>query len=249
MNVFINLKIKLSFKVIYLKMKSGHIYLIKLCDTSGRCIYKVGKSEKFNCRLQNYNYYEILQLIKSFDISEDESNIINIFKTEFELDKGREFFRSDDENKIMFSFTNYFYNKQKHISKNNIKKEVQQEVKLENKEIIIENEENKKIVVNDLKCPKCKQEYKYPSLLKRHLNNSSRCKDETIIVEPIEKVKDIINMTCNYCNKIFSRKNNLTRHLKETKCSNIKIINDKIIKDGINSISIDELKKIRKDLT
>ena len=35
---------------------------------------------------------------------------------------------------------------------------------------------------------------------------------------------------CNICNKSFSRKSNLKRHLLETKCSKIKSINDNIIK-------------------
>ena len=32
----------------------GYIYLIKMCDTNHRTIYKIGKSTNFDKRLNNY---------------------------------------------------------------------------------------------------------------------------------------------------------------------------------------------------
>jgi hypothetical protein len=222
-------------------MISGHIYLIKLCAPSGKCIYKIGKSENFMNRLNDYLYFDILNIIKSDDISKDENNIINIFSKKCILDKGREFFTGPDENNAICLFMDYFNEKHKANKIINEEKEIIiKEIKEKNK-----MKKTSSIIVENLICPKCNQEYKYPCLLKRHLKNSARCKDDNIIVEAIKKNNEENNCNdCNICNKSFSRKSNLIRHLKETKCSNIKKINDTIIHKGIQSISIKNLKTL-----
>ena len=53
--------------------KIGIIYLLKMCDTNNKCIYKVGRTINFENRLKNYNYCDILTLIRSNNI-----NIIRI---------------------------------------------------------------------------------------------------------------------------------------------------------------------------
>jgi hypothetical protein len=93
------------------KMCDGTIYLLKMCDTSGRCIYKVGKSINFDNRFKNYNYADILTLVKSNNIDEDEKQIIKIFNDNFTLDKGNEFFIHSNENAIIAKFMTYFNNK------------------------------------------------------------------------------------------------------------------------------------------
>ena len=100
-----------------IKCTEGTIYLLKMCDTSGKCIYKVGKSINFDNRYKNYNYADILTLVKSSNIDIDEKNIIKIFNENFTLDKGNEFFIHNNENNIISKFMTYFSNKydQEHI--------------------------------------------------------------------------------------------------------------------------------------
>lgn len=96
--------------------KIGIIYLLKMCDTSNKCIYKVGRTINFDNRLKNYNYCDILTLIRSNNIVEDEKQIINKFNKECKLDKGNEFFTHADENFVMSLFMNYFNNKHQKLN-------------------------------------------------------------------------------------------------------------------------------------
>ena len=57
----------------------GYIYLLKMCDTSHRTIYKPGKSVNFYKRYKEYNYAKILTFIISDDINKDKNEIINLF--------------------------------------------------------------------------------------------------------------------------------------------------------------------------
>ena len=70
----------------------------------------------------------------------------------------------------------------------------------------------------DRKCSNCKNEFKFPSGLKRHLLYSIHCKKTEDVINLLftniktEKKNKIIN--CIYCNKEFARNDSLKRHLK-----------------------------------
>lgn len=98
--------------------------------------------------------------------------------------------------------------------------------------------------MTSITCHKCNQQFKYKSLLKRHLTLSSRCK------EIIQEQNDIDDnkIKCLYCDKVYTRKDNLTRHYKTSICGNKKEVSESIINKGINSVSIEDLKLLRPDL-
>ena len=89
----------------------GYIYLLKMCDTNHRIIYKPGKSVNFYKRYKEYYYAKILTFIVSDDITKDENEIIKLFKINCTLDTGREFFLAKDDNFILKLFMDYFTNK------------------------------------------------------------------------------------------------------------------------------------------
>jgi len=66
-------------------------------------------------------------------------------------------------------------------------------------------------------CPKCNNIFQYPSLLKRHLNNSSRCSMSFEEIELFYNPKKIIS--CNKCKATFSRHSSLVRHNLTVVCS------------------------------
>lgn len=101
-------------------MPEGTIYLLKMRDTAGRYIYKVGKSINFDKRFNNYNYADILSLVWTDNIDDDEKAVIHIFRKHCKLDKGNEFFTSikkhdtdsgNCDSGMQKIFINYFHNK------------------------------------------------------------------------------------------------------------------------------------------
>ena len=131
----------------------GYIYLLKLGDTNNSIIYKIEKS--INIYKQN-NYAEILTFIISNDITNDENEIIKLFKINCKLDKGRKFFLAQNNLFVLNLFLSYFINKN-------------------NSEINESNESNEIIKCNKT-CPTCKTIFKYPSRLKVHLETTIHCK-------------------------------------------------------------------------
>jgi hypothetical protein len=78
-------------------VNTGHIYLLKMCDTNHRIIYKIGKSINFYKRYKRYHYADIVILINSDDITTDKIEIKKLFHQNCTLDKGRDYFTSRDD--------------------------------------------------------------------------------------------------------------------------------------------------------
>jgi len=197
------------------------IYLIHTRElfTLKKEIYKIGRSKNLKKRVKQYPKDSKLLLIKYCNNSKlCESKIIKLFKVKFIQNKyyGNEYFEGSKEEMIelICEFINsnkYNILKTSFINKNN-----------ENNE----NNENNKIIKNKkvsknvsiLKCPKCEDIFKYPSLIKRHLKTSVRC------CIPDEDIDKVVNpnknkISCSKCNKVFTRNSSLIRHNKESKCS------------------------------
>ena len=85
-------------------------------------------------------------------------------------------------------------------------------------------------------CPKCNVDFKYISILKRHLENSVRCSSNDVYIKnTINNINQNTNtdnlFICNDCNKHFKFKTSIYRHKSISKCAKNKekLIND--IKD------------------
>jgi len=123
------------------------------------------------------------------------------------------------------------------VEKVDVKKVKVEKVKGEKVEKVkVEKVKVEKVKV-DRTCPKCKDIFRYPSDLKIHLETSSRCsmtKEEVNCFLSTIKIKKVIkpsinpiieeNKTnnskiCKICNIIYSRKDSLDRHFKNSKCS------------------------------
>lgn len=96
-------------------------------------------------------------------------------------------------------------------------------------------------------CTRCLKEFKYNCHLQKHLNKKTKCqevdKEQLVSIihqlketnEKIENIQQTLNETnkpkeynklqCKYCDRIFARVDNLTKHIKKGRC---KYIHDKI---------------------
>ena len=75
--------------------------------------------------------------------------------------------------------------------------------------------------MSDRICPNCNYLFDFPSRLKKHFTNVIHCKKtDTQIIEYFSNIKKKTIFKCITCNKEFSRKDSLNRHLKTDKCDN-----------------------------
>ena len=73
-------------------------------------------------------------------------------------------------------------------------------------------------------CPKCNVDFKYISILKRHLENSVRCSSNDVYIKnTINNINQNTNtdnlFICNDCNKHFKFKTSIYRHKSISKCA------------------------------
>ena len=249
-----------------MKFTKGYIYLLKMCDTLNRTIYKVGKSINFYKRFKSYHYAEIITFIISEDIHNDEKQIIKKFNKFCKLDTGKEFFIAKDDFYVIKLFLDYFVNKNnKNISEinnnsiinnidnnanniediviDNVENNLEDDVKDDLEDNVEDNlednvednvEDRIENVVDDKKiikiiCPNiiCKKEFKFISLLKKHLLNSYHCNKDIIIDEYILEKKQeknnlveiIKDIKCTKCNITYTRQSSLNRHINTSKCN------------------------------
>jgi hypothetical protein len=222
------------------------IYLIHTREfiSTNVSIYKIGRSNYLDNRVKQYpNGSKILLMIACKNSKSCENNLKNLFKSKF-IQKpyyGIEYFEGNYIDMIK-EICDYINNINVLITEeiekmSDVKSEIIEvlpevaEVLPEVAEVLPENVEVKTININknkdkisdkvcDRTCPKCKKQFEYPSLLKRHFKISSRC---SLPIEDIELFFNPINnsITCNICNNIYSRKDSLIRHLKSSSCSKL----------------------------
>ena len=217
----------------------GIIYLIQPKELIGTNRYKIGCSTKLNCDRIKRGYKKgtnIILIYKCIDPFVIEREIIAKFNSKFKLIAGNEYYSGDiKEMTILFIEIINKYN----IEKINV---IDNKIILEPPENIYKHEtkcikHETKCINHETKCRNykkkcmnCKQEFKYPSYLKRHINSKHECKSYYDMC-----AKDDTKAQCKFCGK-FLRKTNLKRH-QSTACkkmsSNSK--SNKIIHNNINS--------------
>lgn len=227
---------------------SQYVYILQVREfvATGQNIYKIGKSKQPNlCRVNNYPKFSVL-IMQTLCIDCDilEKQIIKLFNEKYKRHKdyGNEYYEgnlismvADINQLVSIQFAEYMngsngvfkiqYKKDTNIPElvkevKKTKAEKEKEEKKEHKEVNVNK--NDKILART--CPKCKKVFNFPSILKKHIQNSFHClMPEDEIDKYISDNKVFANTnnkiyTCNKCNKIFGYKHTLERHKENTKC-------------------------------
>lgn len=115
-----------------------------------------------------------------------------------------------------------------------------------------EKEEKIDGYINDRTCPKCLKQYRYPSILKQHFENTYHCKQSPEYIKEFFTInkneKKYSNDTiykCTKCQIQFINNKALNRHSKETKCGKLQKLESYYNNNNlINTLSIKQLKNI-----
>ena len=261
-------------------------------------IYKLGRSNNLDCRVRNYpKRSNVLFTMKCKNSIKCEQHLIKLFKEKFiqKKDYGTEYFEGDIDEMINEIY-NYLYicntNEKANLTETVTEPltETVTEPLIETiteplietitepltetvTELVTETVADKDISIiytNNIICPKCNCNYKYKSVLEKHLRTSVRCISSE---EEIKNIFEIIKknyikkkkkriISCNICNNVFTKTSSLKRHqynkcFKENtfiNCNNINYKNDKndtnnkndknIISNIINSVTPELAKDI-----
>jgi hypothetical protein len=209
------------------------IYLLYTREmiTTNENIYKLGRSNYLDNRVKQYpNGSKILLMINCINSISCEYNLIKLFKEKF-IQKtyyGKEYFQGNCL--LMIKEICNYINNQVKANVRKVKVVAQQvdavaqqvEAVVHQVDAVVNTKKDDKKVdkkKSDRTCPKCKQYFCYPSLLKRHLQFSSRCSMTNEELTNIYNSNNKNVIKCSCCNREFSRKDSLNRHLKSLQCS------------------------------
>ena len=239
-------------------------------------IYKLGRSNNLDCRVRNYpKRSNVLFTMKCKNSIKCEQHLIKLFKEKFiqKKDYGTEYFEGDIDEMINEIY-NYLYicntNEKANLTETVTEPltETVTEPLIETiteplietitepltetvTELVTETVADKDISIiytNNIICPKCNCNYKYKSVLEKHLRTSVRCISSE---EEIKNIFEIIKknyikkkkkriICCNICNNVFTKTSSLKRHqynkcFKENTFINCNNINDKNDKNNKNN--------------
>jgi len=229
------------------------VYLIhtRECITINLCVFKFGRSCNLSTRIRQYPKGSNIEFIMSCINSKVcETEILKLLKLKFKQATlyGSEYFEGDKK-AIIAVIYNYLINY-------DVKSDGVGGSSGEGGSSVVGGEGvvgGGRIVnnVHNTTCPKCNIKFKYKSLLIRHLTLSSRCKTSEEEINNIINNINIINaniipitknISCSYCNSIFTKKSSLTYHNINSHCGKLNIAKSIMNKDGIDKLSLEQLK-------
>ena len=212
-------------------MSKGIVYLIQPAELIDTNRYKIGCSQ--NTKLKRITndykngtrYILIMECDNPFEV---EKNIKILFRKQFKLIAGHEYFEGDEKlMKDSFIKTIDDYNSNKNTLNSSNNKKTPNITINNNITITADKNDIPTIInepINDIYnncCKKCKKEFSCKKTLKKHLNKKFPCDKETIYV-------------CIQCNKPYYSKTDYTRHINRIYSCNK--TNDEQIKLNNNDI-------------
>ena len=214
------------------------------CYNANIEVYKLGRSKTLDNRVKQYpNGSKILFMINCINSILLESILIKLFKTKYVQQTlyGTEYFLGNQKemikdiinciltqdipivlntntNPITNTNTNTNTNPITNINTNtNTNTNNNTNTNIPNKQNTNYIKTQNNIVFNNKNCPKCNSEFKYPSMLRTHLNRAFHCLSTKEEIDIFFNNNNNINK-CIKCNKSFNNLQAHKRHLKETKC-------------------------------
>ncbi len=113
------------------------------------------------------------------------------------------------------------------------------------------------------RCEKCGYETKVHTNFKNHLNRKKPCSSNDLATSATSGTTSATSgttsatsgttsatsgTTCEYCGKIFTRKNNLTQHLRMNRCKRKRKISDNSDAFTIDSDILEKIENIEKNM-
>ena len=209
-------------------------------------IFKLGRSHNLDNRIKQYpKGSKIICMINCINSILYEKQLLSLFKDKFiqKLEYGSEYFEGDKNTMIreIFKFIDKMMKEEEDAGKvkeaaGKVKEatgKVKEAGKVKKAAGKVKEEAAGKVkeagkVKDDKKiCPKCNYDFKYLSLLKRHLKTSVRCIstdeyiDNHILTYNINKDSLFI---CTGCNKNFKYNTSLYKHIRISKCGKTKTL-------------------------
>ena len=169
-----------------MKVESGYLYLMYMEKCKDKELYKIGKTDNIERRIiehqRNYPESKLIISVISPNYHNIENKIIEISNKNFKCIKGREFFKASCKSVVDLFNTAIETNTTENVS---------------------------------LKCNYCKKEFSYQKTLLNHQKTAKYCIKIQKDLKENGNNPDLINIknfNCEYCDKIFTSKNNLNKH-------------------------------------